>query len=69
MLRIAVQKSGRLLEDSLQLLKECGIKVDASNGKLKSIAYGFPLEVLFLRNSDIPQYVADGVVDCGIVGE
>ena len=69
MLRIAVQKSGRLLEDSLQLLKECGIKVDASNGKLKSIASGFPLEVLFLRNSDIPQYVADGVVDCGIVGE
>jgi len=69
MLRIAVQKSGRLLEDSLQLLKECGIKVDASNGKLKSIASGFPLEVLFLRNSDIPQYVQDGVVDCGIVGE
>ena len=69
MLRIAVQKSGRLLEDSLQLLKECGIKVDSSNGKLKSIASGFPLEVLFLRNSDIPQYVIDGVVDCGIVGE
>ena len=69
MLRIAVQKSGRLLEDSLQLLKECGIKVDSSNGKLKSIASGFPLEVLFLRNSDIPQYVIDGVVDCGILGE
>jgi ATP phosphoribosyltransferase len=69
MLRIAVQKSGRLLEDSLQLLKDCGIKVDAANGKLKSIANGFPLEVLFLRNSDIPQYVQDGVVDCGIVGE
>lgn len=69
MLRIAVQKSGRLLEDSLQLLKECGIKVDSSNGKLKSVASGFPLEVLFLRNSDIPQYVEDGVVDCGIVGE
>lgn len=69
MLRIAVQKSGRLLEDSLQLLKECGIKVDSSNGKLKSVASGFPLEVLFLRNSDIPQYVIDGVVDCGIVGE
>ena len=69
MLRIAVQKSGRLLDDSLQLLKDCGIKVDASNGKLKSVAHGFPLEVLFLRNSDIPQYVKDGVVDCGIVGE
>jgi ATP phosphoribosyltransferase len=51
------------------LLKDCGIKVDAANGKLKSIANGFPLEVLFLRNSDIPQYVQDGVVDCGIVGE
>jgi len=69
MLRIAVQKSGRLREDSLELLKECGIKVDASNGKLKSVARGFPLEVLFLRNSDIPQYVQDGVVDCGIIGE
>ena len=69
MLRIAVQKSGRLLDDSLQLFKECGIKVDATNGKLKSKANGFPLEVLFLRNSDIPQYVLDGVVDCGIIGE
>jgi len=69
MLRIAVQKSGRLLEDSLQLLKECGLKVDASNGKLKSEVANFPLEVLFLRNSDIPQYVADGVVDVAIIGE
>jgi ATP phosphoribosyltransferase len=58
-----------LLEDSLQLLNDCGIKVDAANGKLKSVANGFPMEVLFLRNSDIPQYVLDGVVDCGIVGE
>jgi ATP phosphoribosyltransferase len=69
MLRIAVQKSGRLLEDSLQILKECGLKVDASNGKLKSIVPNFPLEVLFLRNSDIPQYVQDGVVDIAIIGE
>lgn len=69
MLRIAVQKSGRLQEESLQLLKECGLKVDASNGKLKSIVENFPLEVLFLRNSDIPQYVEDGVVDIAIVGE
>lgn len=69
MLRIAVQKSGRLLEDSLQLLKECGLKVDASNGKLKSVVPNFPLEVLFLRNSDIPQYVEDGVVDIAIIGE
>jgi ATP phosphoribosyltransferase len=69
MLRIAVQKSGRLLEDSLQILKECGLKVDASNGKLKSSVPNFPLEVLFLRNSDIPQYVKDGVVDIAIIGE
>lgn len=69
MLRIAVQKSGRLLEDSLQILKECGLKVDASNGKLKSTVANFPMEVLFLRNSDIPQYVADGVVDAAIIGE
>jgi ATP phosphoribosyltransferase len=69
MLRISVQKSGRLLEDSLQILKECGLKVDASNGKLKSTVANFPMEVLFLRNSDIPQYVADGVVDAAIIGE
>lgn len=69
MLRIAIQKSGRLQEESLQLLKECGLKVDASNGKLKSVVENFPLEVLFLRNSDIPQYVEDGVVDIAIVGE
>jgi ATP phosphoribosyltransferase len=69
MLRIAVQKSGRLQEESLLILKECGLKVDASNGKLKSIVPNFPLEVLFLRNSDIPQYVEDGVVDIAIIGE
>jgi ATP phosphoribosyltransferase len=69
MLRIAVQKSGRLLEDSLQILKECGLKVDASNGQLKSVVPNFPLEVLFLRNSDIPQYVKDGVADIAIIGE
>ncbi|MDP5010719.1 MAG: ATP phosphoribosyltransferase [Crocinitomicaceae bacterium] len=69
MLRIAVQKSGRLQEDSLLILKECGLKVDASNGKLKSIVPNFPLEMLFLRNSDIPQYVEDGVVDIAIIGE
>jgi ATP phosphoribosyltransferase len=69
MLRIAVQKSGRLLEDSLQILKECGLKVDASNGQLKSIVPNFPLEILFLRNSDIPQYVKDGVADIAIIGE
>ena len=52
MLRIAVQKSGRLLEDSLQILKECGLKVDASNGKLKSTVANFPMEVLFLRKKN-----------------
>jgi ATP phosphoribosyltransferase len=68
-IKIAIQKSGRLFDESIQLLKECGLKIDASNGKLKSEASNFPLEVLFLRNSDIPQYVNDGVVDIGIVGE
>lgn len=69
MLRIAVQKSGRLQEDSLDLLKKCGFKVDTSNGKLKVEVPNFPLEIFFLRNSDIPEYVRDGVVDCGIVGK
>lgn len=68
-LKIAVQKSGRLLEDSLQLLKACGLKVESTEGKLKLDVPNFPLEILFLRNSDIPQYVQDGVVDIGIVGE
>lgn len=68
-LTIAVQKSGRLLDDSLQLLRECGLRIDAGNGALKSQASNFPLEILFLRNSDIPQYIADGIVDIGIVGE
>ena len=68
-LRIAIQKSGRLYEDSVKILRESGI--DLSNGinKLRSEAYNFPLEVLFLRDDDIPQYVEDGVADAGIVGE
>lgn len=66
---IAIQKSGRLYDDSLQLLRECGLKVDAGNGALKSVVSNFPIEILFLRNSDIPQYIKDGVVDLGIVGE
>lgn len=65
---IAIQKSGRLQEGSLELLKECGLKVDYRNGQLKVITSDYPAEILFLRNSDIPQYVADGVVDVGIVG-
>ena len=68
-LTIAVQKSGRLLDDSLQLLRECGLKIDAANVALKSEASNFPLEILFLRNSDIPQYIKDGVVDLAIIGE
>lgn len=66
---IAIQKSGRLYDDSLQLLRECGLKMDAGNGALKSVVSNFPIEILFLRNSDIPQYIKDGVVDLGIVGE
>jgi ATP phosphoribosyltransferase len=68
-LKIAVQKSGRLYEDSLKLLKECGIAIDNGNDQLKVKASNFPLEVFFLRNSDIPQYLIDGVVDIAIVGE
>lgn len=70
-LKIAIQKSGRLSEDSLELLKECGIDFDANRGsnRLRSKAANFPLEVLFLRDDDIPGYVADGVADAGIVGE
>ena len=68
-LRIAIQKSGRLHEESLQLLKDCGIAINNGNDQLKADATNFPIEVLFLRNSDIPQYLNDGVVDCAIIGE
>jgi ATP phosphoribosyltransferase len=69
MLRIAVQKSGRLFEDSINLLKECGIELNNGNRQLKAAAFNFPLEVFFLRDDDIPQYVSDKVADIGIVGE
>lgn len=69
MLKIAIQKSGRLYEDSIKLLKECGIELNNGNKQLKAAAYNFPLEVYFLRDDDIPQYVYDGVADIGIVGE
>ncbi len=69
MLKIAVQKSGRLYEDSIRLLKECGIELNNGNKQLKAAAFNFPLEVYFLRDDDIPQYVFDGVADIGIVGE
>jgi ATP phosphoribosyltransferase len=68
-LKIAIQKSGRLYEDSVGLLKECGIDFNNSLNRLRTEAYNFPLEILFLRDDDIPQYVADKVADIGIVGE
>ncbi|WP_299822201.1 ATP phosphoribosyltransferase [uncultured Pontibacter sp.] len=69
MLRIAIQKSGRLSEESLKLIKECGISFINSSLKLKTESTNFPLEILYLRDDDIPGYVADGVADIGIVGE
>jgi ATP phosphoribosyltransferase len=68
-LRIAIQKSGRLHEDSIKLLKECGIDINNGVNKLKTEASNFPLEVFFLRDDDIPQYVEDGIADIGMVGE
>ncbi|MFG4002355.1 ATP phosphoribosyltransferase [Flavobacterium aquidurense] len=68
-LKIAIQKSGRLNEDSIQILKDCGISINNGNDQLKAEASNFPLEVLYLRNSDIPQYLIDGVVDLAIVGD
>ena len=69
MLKIAIQKSGRLHDDTIQLLKQCGLKVNKGLDQLKAEVSGFPAEVLFLRNSDIPQYVADGVADIAVLGE
>ena len=68
-LKIAIQKSGRLHDESIQLLKDCGISVYNGNDQLKVTASNFPLEVYYLRNSDIPQYLLDGVVDIAIVGD
>lgn len=68
-LRISIQKSGRLNEDSLKLIKECDIAIDSGSDQLKVTARNFPLEIFFLRNSDIPQYVEDGVADIAIIGE
>lgn len=69
MIRLAVQKSGRLNEDSLRLIKDCGISIDNGKDQLKAAARNFPMEVFFLRNGDIPQYLRDGVVDLAILGE
>ncbi|MBW6500959.1 MAG: ATP phosphoribosyltransferase [Bacteroidales bacterium] len=68
-LKIAIQKSGRLNESSRNLLEECGIKVSNGPGVLKTKAMNFPVEVLFLRDDDIPQYVEQQVADVGILGE
>jgi len=69
MLKIAIQKSGRLHDDTIALFKQCGLKVNKGLDQLKVEVSGFPAEVLFLRNSDIPQYVSDGVADIAVLGE
>ncbi len=68
-LKIAVQKSGRLHDDSMKILKDVGISIDNGKDQLKASARNFPLEVFYLRNGDIPQYLRDGVVDVAIIGE
>ena len=68
-IRIAIQKSGRLNEDSLRILKDCGISIDNGKDQLKAVSRNFPMEVFYLRNGDIPQYLRDGVVDIAIIGE
>ncbi len=68
-LKIAIQKSGRLYEDSIKMLKDCGIDIKNGINQLKTETENFPLEIFFLRDDDIPQYVEDGVADIGIVGE
>jgi ATP phosphoribosyltransferase len=68
-LRIAIQKSGRLSEDSLALIKDCGISFNTESRVLKEQATNFPLEFLFVRDDDIPMYIRDGIADVGIVGK
>ena len=68
-LHIAVQKSGRLHDESFKLLNDCGISIDNGKDQLKAVARNFPLEIFYLRNGDIPQYIRDGVVDIAIIGE
>ena len=69
MIKIAIQKSGRLTDDTIAMLADCGIKVKQVNSTLRLIVQGFNAEILFLRDDDIPQYVEDGIADIGIVGE
>ena len=68
-LKIAIQKSGRLSDDSIKLLKECGIKFNHGKNQLVAPSSNFPIEILYLRVADIPQYIADGIADLGIIGE
>ncbi|MBP2832628.1 ATP phosphoribosyltransferase [Aquimarina sp. U1-2] len=68
-IKIAIQKSGRLNEDSVKILKDCGISIENGKDQLKAQTRNFPMEVMFLRNGDIPQYLRDGVVDIAIIGE
>jgi len=68
-LKIAIQKSGRLNEDSLKLLRDCGLAINNGKDQLKVEVGNFPVELLYLRNSDIPQYIEDGTADMGIIGE
>jgi ATP phosphoribosyltransferase len=69
LLRVAIQKSGKLYDESIALILECGIRVNRADNKLKATANNFPIELLYLRDDDIPEYVQDGVADIGIVGE
>ena len=69
MIKIAIQKSGRLNEGSLDLLKNCGVNLNNGKDQLKALSTNFPIEVFFLRNSDIPNYLRDGIVDLAIIGE
>lgn len=68
-LRIAIQKSGRLHDESQAVLKDCGVSIDNGRDQLKATAKNFPLEIYYLRNGDIPQYLEDGIIDCAIIGE
>ena len=68
-LKIAIQKSGRLYEGSMKLLKECGIEISNGNNQLRVVSSNFPAEIFFLRDDDIPEYVQDAVADIGFVGE
>ena len=68
-LKIAIQKSGRLNEKSVEILKNCGLNFENYKSSLISAVTNFPLEILFLRDDDIPEYVQDGIADLGIVGQ